>query len=167
MDPAGRLRRRTCHARSPQALWRVACPCTPGIHYYHAELCYQQHDDGPWCTQGAHHDSIRDGRDPPKPHRPHSRHQGPQNRPRSAPQREMGGRQHRDSKQVNVPGKEGTLEAPGFSKMDFNSDQRFAPQQNISSRMNIMTDFFGLGASKVPSFPRTLMYHTCTCHVRP
>ena len=59
---------------------------------------------------------------------------------------------------LNVPGKEAALETPGFSKMDFNSDQRFAPQQNISSRMNIMTDFFGLGASKVPSFPRTLMF---------
>ena len=47
-----------------------------------------------------------------------------------------------------------SLEAPGFSKMDFNSDQRFAPQQNISSRMNIMTDFFWSGCFQGCFFPR-------------
>ena len=50
------------------------------------------------------------------------------------------------------------LETLGFSKMDFNSDRRFAPQQNISYTMNIMTDFFGLGVSKAGFHPRTLMW---------
>ena len=40
--------------------------------------------------------------------------------------------------------------------MDFNSDNRFAPQQNISCKMNIMTEIFGLGASKAGIHPRTL-----------
>ena len=42
--------------------------------------------------------------------------------------------------------------------MDFNSDRRFAPQQNISYKMNIMTDVFGLGVSKAGFHPRMLMY---------
>ena len=41
-----------------------------------------------------------------------------------------------------------TLRAIGFQKNVFNSDDRFAPQQNISCKTNIMTKFFGLGASK-------------------
>ena len=41
--------------------------------------------------------------------------------------------------------------------MDFNSDRRFAPQQNISCKMNIMTDFFGLGVSKAGYHRRTLI----------
>ncbi len=49
------------------------------------------------------------------------------------------------------------LEALGFEKMDFNSDNRFAPQQNISCKMNIMTEIFGLGASKAGIHPRTLI----------
>ena len=49
------------------------------------------------------------------------------------------------------------METLGFQKMDFNSDDRFAPQQNISCKMNIMTNFFGLGVSKAGSHPRTLI----------
>ena len=52
-----------------------------------AHVARKEHTMAPYATAATHAD----------PNGPHSRHQDPPSRPRSAPQREMGGRQHRGS----------------------------------------------------------------------